>query len=292
MRKKINSEFSIYFLMVPALMMFLLFKIYPLFEGIRISFTNWDGYSRNFKYVGFDNYLAMFKFIGFNTALKNTLVYGFVCTIIQNILGLIYAVLINKNFKGNYLFRVVVYLPSLIAAVIMGYMMYFIVKYDQGAINDVMTIFGKDSVDWLGSANRARNIIVLLNSLQFVGVSMLIYLTGLKKIPSMYYEAASIEGASSLQIFRHVTLPMLIPSITSSVTINLIGGLQLYGVILALTGGGPGFGTQSIPTLINFLYFENQNAGMAAAVGIFLFIIIMFFSLVFNKYIKSKEVEV
>lgn len=289
--KKLNKINELYYLLIPALIFLILFKMFPLFEGVRISFTDWDGMSGQYNYIGLNNYKDMFSFIGFNTALKNTLIYGFGCTLIQNVLGLSYALLINEKYIGNYLFRVITYLPSLIAAIIMGYMMYFLVKYDGGALNDILVSFGLAPKNWLADGTTARNIIVILNSLQFVGISMIIYMTGLKKIPAMYYEVAKIEGATKFEMFRQITLPLLIPSITSAITLNLIGGLQLYGVILSLTGGGPGFSTQSIPTLINFLYFESQNAGMAAAVGIFLFILILIFTVIFNKYIKKKEVE-
>lgn len=142
----------------------------------------------------------------------------------------------------------------------------------------------------MNNGSRAVIIMTLINSLQFVGISMVIYMAGLQGIPGVYYEAAAIDGVSGFQAFRSITLPLLTPAITSAVVINLIGGLKLFDIIMALTMGGPGYSSHSLSTLITNQYFRAQNAGYSAAMGIGTFLLIMFISNVTMRYFDKKEV--
>lgn len=230
--KNLNRKAYINLFYIPAVILFLVFVIYPFIQGIRISFTNWNGYSQTMKFVGFHNYLRLFQDKNVWVALKNTLIYGIICTIIQNVLGLLYALFLNSSFKGRSLVRTVIYMPVMIAPLIMGYIMYFFVQYDGGALNDILLALGREPIDFMANSNTAITIIVLINSLQFVGVAMVIYLAGLQNIPNMYYEAAKLDGADYWEIFRHIVLPLLMPAISSSTILNLIGGLKLFDVNL------------------------------------------------------------
>jgi ABC-type sugar transport systems, permease components len=275
---------------VPALILFAVFVIYPFLDGIRIAFTNWNGYSQHFKYVGLLNFKRLFIDDNIRTAFVNTLLYSFGSTFFQQLLGLSFALLLNESFPGRTATRAIIYLPIMISAVIMGYMWIYLIEYG-GAVNDIVTLLGYKKILWLSNANLAGAVIILANTLQFVGVSMIIYLAGLQGIPAMYYEAASIEGAGSWVRFRHITLPLLYPSFVTSVTINLIGGMKLFDVIRALTGGGPGYKTHSLATLIHSSYFSSQNAGYAAAIGVFLFVVILFFTLMLQLAFRGREVQ-
>lgn len=286
-----SKKKSINIMYIPALILFGIFVIYPFLSGIRIAFTNWNGFSQDYDYVGFKNFAAMFRDDNMVKAFRNTIIYGFGSTLFQQILGLSYAVLLNKKFRGRTFARIMIYLPVLIAAVIMGYMWYFLFQYNYGALNDILVWLGLDKIDWLAKEYRAVCIIVIVNTLQYVGISMVIYLAGLQGIPKMYYEAAEIDGASKSKQFRNITLPLLMPAIVTSVTLNLIGGLKLFDVIKALTNGGPGYASHSISTLINYSYFNTQTAGYASAMGIVLFVFIVTVSLLMQKVFSKKEVE-
>lgn len=276
---------------LPAIILFCIFVIYPFGEGIRISFTNWNGYSQHYKYVFFHNYTHLFQDENIKTAFINTIIYGFGSTLLQNVLGLADALLLNSKFHGRSIVRTIIYMPVMIASLIMGYIMYFIVQFNGGAINDIVTALGHQPVDLMSNGSLAVFIIMLINGLQFVGISMVIYLAGLQNIPDMYYEAAQLDGVSGWNRFRYITLPLLIPAISSSVVLNLIGGLKLFDVIMALTSGGPGYATQSLSTYVTNQYFSAQNAGYASTVGIFTFIFILIVSTVATRYFSNKEVE-
>lgn len=286
--KRKNAENLVNLLYMPAVILILIFVVYPLISGIQISFTNWNGYSAKYSFVGLANYKKMFTDKMFYTALTNTLIYGIGSTAIQTILGLAYALLLQKKFPGQTLARVVIYLPAMIASLIMGYICYFLVQFKNGAINDIVILLGGTPQDWMADGNRAVWIITIINAIQFVGKTMIIMIAGLQGIPDSYQEAAAIDGATYLQRLHHITLPLLIPAITTSVVLNLIGGLKLFGIILSTTSGGPGYSSHSLSTLINYLYFENQNAGYSAAVGLFMFLFIMFISVFVQGYLERK----
>ena len=288
MKQKSRKGISIDILYLPAVILLTVFVVYPLLSGVQISFTNWNGYSSTYKYIGFANYKKMFHDKMFYTALKNTVIYGVGSTTLQTIIGISYALLLQKRFPGQTLARVIIYLPAMIASLIMGYISYFLVQYNHGAINDIMIALGKEPVDWMASGERAVWIIVVINALQFVGKTMIVMIAGLQGIPDSYNEAASIDGAAYLQQLRYITLPLLLPAITTSVVLNLIGGLKLFGIILATTSGGPGYSSHSLSTLINYLYFQNQNAGYSSSVGLFLFLIIMILGTIVRNFLEKK----
>lgn len=285
---KRRKDRSIDILYLPALVLLVIFVMYPLLSGLHISFTNWNGYSARYKYVGFANYAKLANDKMFFTALKNTLIYGVGSTSIQTVVGITYALLLQKKFRGQTLTRVIVYLPAMIASLIMGYISYFMVQYNNGALNDIIMLFGKEPVDWMDNGRRAVWIIVIINALQFVGKTMIVMIAGLQGIPESYEEAASIDGAAYLQRLRYITLPLLLPAITTSVVLNLIGGLKLFGIILSTTSGGPGYSSHSLSTLINYLYFQNQNAGYATTVGLVLFVFIMIIGTVVRRFLEKK----
>lgn len=288
MQKK-NRLINLFY--VPALALFAVFVVLPFIKGIYLSLMNWNGYSPSYKFVGLKNYARMLTDENVRTAFVNTIIYGFGSTLVQNVLGIAFAVLLNKKFRGRSLIRTVIYLPVMIAPLIMGYIMYFFFTYNNGAVNDVLKLFGAQPVDWLAKGSRAVIILMLVNSLQFAGISMVIYLAGLQNIPTLYYDAAAIDGVNDRQRFFYVTLPLLMPAVTSSVTINLIGGLKLFDVISALTGGGPGYDTNSLSTLIHRLYFGSERAGYAAAVGLVFFVFIMIVSNIVVKALQKRQVE-
>lgn len=276
---------------VPALVLFAVFSIYPLISGISLSLTNWNGYSRSKAFVGLDNYLRLLDDEVFRTALVNTLIYGVGSTLIQQVLGLALAIVLDRIVRGAALLRAIIYLPVMVSPVVLGTMYYLIFRYNNGALNDVRAVFGAEQVAWLSDASFAITAIVIVNSLQFVGISMVIYLAGLQSVPTEYHEAAQLDGATWWQSFRSITMPLLQPAFATSIVLNLIGGLKLFDVVQVLTGGGPGQSTHSVSTLIGETYFSNQAAGYSAAIGVVLFVLIVAVTFVLNSMLNRKRVE-
>jgi raffinose/stachyose/melibiose transport system permease protein len=226
-RKFFDSPASLNLMYVPALVLLAVFIFYPIIQGIKISFTNWDGYSAHYSDVGLDKYHYMFTDLKTRRVIVNTLIYGLGSTLFQNVIGLAYALFLNGKVKGKGIIRTIVYFAAIISPLIMGYVFYFIFQYDGGALNDVLTLLGIETIDWLGEGSRAVWLITLVNTFQYVGVAMVVYLAGLQAIPKEYLEAAAVDGATGWNKFVHVMLPLLMPAITISIVLNIIGGLAL-----------------------------------------------------------------
>ena len=286
-----NSPGILNILYLPVLLLFIVFIFIPFIKGIMISFTNFDGFSQGYSWVGFENYRRFFTDPNIVIVIKNTFIYGIGSTIFQNIIGLCLALLLDKKFRGNGFARTIVYLPVIIAQFIMGYIWYFFFQYSGGAVNDILITLGKQPFDWLAVGNRAVWIITAVNTFQYLGVAMVLFLAGLQSIPKEYYEAASIDGAHGFSAFRRITLPLLMPAVTNSVVLNIIGGLKLFDSIMAMTKGGPGYASQSMSTLMYNLYFGRQDAGYSATVGIIMFAIISLVSITTLIQLRGKEVE-
>jgi len=283
MYRKANALYA------PALVLFVGLVVYPFVDGIRLAFTNWNGYSQDYEYIGVRNLERLIVDENVRTAFWNTLLYGFGSTLLQQVIGLGCAVLLDKPFRGRTVARTILYLPVLVSAVIMAYMWSYLFEYE-GALNDVVKLVGKEPVLWLSSGNLAVTVLIVVNTLQYMGVSMVIYMAGLQSIPGVYHEAAALDGATRWQLFRHVTVPLLYPAFVTSVTVNLIGGLKLFDIIRALTNGGPGYKTHSLSTLIYASYFESQLAGFASAVGLLLFVTVLVCALAVQAMFRRAEV--
>lgn len=287
--KKIRRNMN--FLYIPALAVMICFIIYPLIRGVFISLFQWNGYSQSMKFVGLKNYLSLFSDKKFVNSFLNTLLYGFGSALLQNIFGLGLALLVDCKFKTNNLLRTIVYLPVMVSSLVMGYIMYFFLQYNHGVLNEVLAWFNIEPINWLKDANRGKIFITLINSWQYVGMAMIVYLAGLQNIPTMYMEAAALDGGNWWNVFWHVTLPLLIPAMTTAVVTNVIGGLKLNDVVISLTNGGPANKTHSLSTFISYNYFEMEKAGYASAIGIFMFVFIYIVSTLLTNFFKKREVQ-
>lgn len=243
------------------------------------------------RWYGLKNFENIFTDKLFWLATLNTFIYGFGSTILQNILGLAAALFLNNKFKGRNAVRVILYMPIMISAFIMGQILYYFVQVEGGVFNELLGLLGLSGVYWMKTGLSSTIMITLANSWQYMGLCMIIYLAGLQNIPSMYKEAAWLDGANRVKEFFYVTLPLLIPSITTAVVTNLIGGFKLFDAIVAMSGGGPNRKSMSLSFYISQLYFNDEKAGYASSVGIMTFFIILIVALPVNMYLRKKEVE-
>ncbi|GEK57760.1 glycerol-3-phosphate ABC transporter permease [Marinococcus halophilus] len=288
---KSSKTSSLWIMYVPALAFVIIFIVYPFINGLRISFTDWDGFSQTRNFVGFEQYTRMLTDPTTWLVVRNTLLYGVGSTFLQMTVGLLYALLLMQSLKMRAITRTIVYMPVIISPLIMGYIWYFMFAYSNGALNDVVMLFGLDRINWLNNPSLNPFLIVLVNTYQFVGISMIVFIAGLQSVSKEYYEAARIDGASLFQQFKNITIPLLMPAITINVVLNIIGGLKLFDVIVSLTGGGPGDASQSMSTFMYSLYFDRQDAGYAATQGVLMVIIILVITLASVIYLRRKEVE-
>lgn len=161
-----RKKFKLLSLSIPALALIVMFLFIPLGNALRISLYKWNGYSQSMKFIGFENYLDIFTDKVFWRSTANTFIYAFGSTILQNIIGLATAVLVNQKFKGRNFVRLILYMPIMISGVIMGAMMSYIFDYNNGVLNNILNLFGMENVYWMGSGPLAVMIITLVNSWQ------------------------------------------------------------------------------------------------------------------------------
>lgn len=279
------------YLTIPALLFVTTFIFLPLINAVRLSFFRWNGYSQSMSWKAFENYINIFTDKLFWLSLKNTLIYGFGSTLLQNLMGLLAALFLNAKFRGRNSLRAILYMPIMISPFIMGQILYYFFQLEGGVLNEILGLIGISPVYWMETGLSSTIAVTLVNSWQYMGLSMVIYLAGLQNIPTMYREAARLDGAGPLTEFKDVVLPLLIPSITTAVVTNLIGGLKLYDVIAALSKGGPNRQSMSLSFYIQVLYFNDEKAGYASAIGIVTFFIIMIITWPINAWLRRKEVE-
>lgn len=288
-----NISTKLHYLMVlPAIMLFSVFFIYPLFRGIGLSLTDYNSISAP-HFVGIKNFINFFKDDRAINDVKNTIFFAIACAPLLNIFGLIYALILDRNFKGKSIVRAIVYLPAVISPLIMGYIWYFILQPDRGYLVVVSKALnmGAFSNNWLSNRYLALWVLVIVNVWQFVGMTMVIYLAGLQSIPVEMYEATKIDGAGYFQTLWYVTLPLMINSIEINVITNIIGSLSVFEIIMALTEGGPGYSTESLSIYIMRMCYGSYT-GYSTAVAIILFLLILGPVLIALRLMKSKEYEV
>lgn len=277
---------------VPALCMMGFFIVYPFLKGITVSFTDWNGYSQDSNWVGFENYIRLFQEADMVSTIINTLIYGFGSALLQNVLGMAYAVLLDKKLKGSNIVRTIIYMPTMISGLIMGYIWYFMLNYNSGALMDLFDAFNYSPGDLLAKGKITVVLIMLVNVFAGTGTSMIFYQAGLQAISTEYYEAAKLDGAGEWKSFWKITLPLLVPSIEFNVVLNLIGSFKLFDMIKSLTNGGPASTTESLATMMYRIYFSREQAGYASALGNVMTIMIIIISLTALLLIRRKEVEV
>lgn len=284
-RKKIDFA---QFLSLPALMLYGMFFVYPLLRGIGMSLTDWDGMGQA-SFVGLKNFISFFHDARAMHDIKTTLIFAGGSALLLNIVGLVYALLMNSEFKGKSIARVMIYLPAIISPLIMGYIWYFLLQPGRGYLFYAFQQLGLgDPIgNWMGSYTSALGVLILVNVWQFSGMTMIIYLAGLQSIPGELLEAAAIDGANRRQIFWRVKLPMLMPAIRINVVTNIIGSLSVFDVIMALTQGGPGYSTESLSIYIMRMCYGSRT-GYSTAVALILFFIILIPVLISMRLTRQK----
>ena len=277
------------FLSLPALILFSIFFVYPLLKGIGMSLTDWDGMGQA-EFVGLKNFANFFSDDRAMQDIKTTLIFAIGSAALLNLVGWCYALLMNSDFRGKSIARVIIYLPAIISPLIMGYIWYFLLQPGRAYLAYAFAQLGLSGLigNWMGKYSVTLLVLVLVNVWQFSGMTMIIYLAGLQSIPSEYVEAATIDGAGRWQRFSRITLPLLMPAIRINVVTNIIGSLSVFDIIMALTQGGPGYSTESLSIYIMRMCYGSRT-GYSTAVAMILFFIILIPVLISMRLTREKD---
>ena len=268
-----REEIEFYVAISPWLIGFVLFTGGPIMYSLLMSLTNWTGLTTR-QWIGMANYGSLLHDRLYWTVLQNTFYYGFASVLIGTIVALIAAILMNQKVPGIGIFRTIYYLPSVPVGVANAVMWVWVFNPQVGLINSFLRLVGIEGPEWLYSTQWAMPALVLL-SLWGLGTNMIIFLAGLQGIPTHLYEAARIDGANKWHEFRHVTLPMLSPSLFYVTIISTINSFQIFDTVYVMTQGGPGKATLVYVLHLYRNAFEYQKMGYASAMAWILFLIIL-----------------
>lgn len=268
--------------LAPFMIVFLVFKVYPVILAVIMSFQNFQGVQSQ-EWVGLANYQNVFQLVRFNQAVTNTTVYTVGTLLILIPLPLVLAVLLDSGrVVQSTLFRTLIFLPALTSLVVAGTVFRLILAED-GFLNLFLSsTLGISHPRWLETAELALPSLILVATWRWTGINILYFNSGLVNIPRELYEAAAIDGATPIQMFWRITLPLLRPTTLFVVVLSIIGGYQVFvePFILYTGGGGPGDGALTMALLIYRTAFTSFNFGTAAAMGVILATIIFVFSLI------------
>jgi multiple sugar transport system permease protein len=270
-----------YLFILPTFLGYVIFVIGPILAAIWLSLTSYDVLSPP-KFVGLANYLRLLSDPRLRKVYVNTITFTIFAVTLNVGVGLLLAVLINRHIPTflKYLFRTVYFFPVLVSLAYSAVIWQFLYQKDTGIINYYLSFLGVAPIGWLSNRSYVMPAIILMDVWKNTGFFMLVFLAGLQNISVSYYEAAQLDGANGWQLFRHVTLPLLSPTIFFNLTIALIGALQVFDSIIVLTNGGPGDASRSLVMYIVENAFQNFQMGYASAIAITLFILIMILTLI------------
>lgn len=273
----------------PALLLFTIFVVLPIGEAAWYSVFDWSGYGSPENFVGLRNYELLFKNPAFLTAFRNNLLIIGVSMLVQLPLALWLATLVSHRIPGAVTFRLIFFLPYVLADVAAGLIWRFVYDGDYGLLPALASLVGMQAPYVLADKNLAIFAILVVVVWKYFGFHMMLFIAGLQSIDRDIYEAAQIDGASRFQRFRSITLPLLAPTIRLSVFFSVIGSLQLFDMIMPMTGGGPSNSTQ---TMVTFLYnygITRMKIGFGSAVGVVLFIICVTFAFCYRRGVMRHD---
>ncbi len=262
-----------YWFVLPGAVIFVVFFIVPTIASFYFSLTYWDPFEARF--AGWDNYIQFFSQPFLVQGAVNTLLFAFITSVLKTVLGLLLAVLLTSGVLGQSLLRSIVFFPVLVSTIGVGLLFQELMHPTEGAINVSLPYIGIDGPGWLTNPKLALFSVALIDVWRGVGLATLIFIAGLATIGTEYYEAARIDGATKLQLFWRVTVPLVRPATTTVIILSLIGGLRLFDLIWAMTRGGPGFSSDVLASII-YKQYQAGFWGLSTAGNVILFMMIAF----------------
>ena len=293
-RKGLGSSMSRRTLLyaIPALAFYVFVVVVPTTQGATLAFTNWDGLSQSFDFVGLDNVMKVLSDPSSFKAVLNTIVIAIAFTVIQNAIGLALALGVNSKIKSRNFIKVLLFTPAVMTPVVIGYLWQFMLA-PNGPVNEVLRAVGLGAFaqTWLGEPTWALVSIIVVLIWQFSGYSMVIFLAGLQGIPEEILEASAVDGAGPIRRFTSVIFPLLAPALTINIMLSMIGALKVFDQVWVLTGGGPGGSTHTLSTLMFREAFTFGDFGRSVAMGLVLLVLVAAISTVQYRALLKRELR-
>lgn len=292
----------VHLFIMPALIFYIGFLIYPIISAFLNSFFNWNGLVRG-DFAGLNNFIRLFTEKPFNefftNAFQHNVIYFIVTIFSKLVIAFILAILINSRIRGKQFFKTVIFIPKLLSVVVVGYLFGLILNPTYGSLNTFLNMIGLESLTrpWLGDMDVALYAVTLVGSWHGLGFAMLIFLVGLQSIPNELYEAARIDGASGIRMLLKITIPLAMPSIMIMTILTFISSFETFELIFAMQGsqGGPYYSTDVLVTYFYRLAFGSveggDSIGLGSALAVVIFLIIAAASAIQMLFFQRKQID-
>lgn len=286
--KRAKKEHPLWFL-IPALVVLVVFFFIPTLFNFIYAFTDWSSFKSQINFVGWDNFVSLFSNGTLINALVVTLTYAVLVAIFQNVFGLALALLLERDTRVNRAVRVAFFIPVIMSALAVGYIFQALLK-PEGALNGILGFFLGRTVEiaWLGSTTWTIVVVALIHAWKWMGLSMLIYLAGLKTINDDILEAARLDGAGWWTTFRTIRFPLLAPAVTFNVATALLGSMNGFDIVQATTAGGPG-GTTELLNIFIFRTFGQGLFAQATTMSLVLFLMVAILAFPVIRVLRKRE---
>lgn len=277
---------------LPALVLFGVFGFYPVVTSLQFSLTNYDGITEIWDWVGLSNYSELLTNDSETlNAIKHNLIWAFFFILVQNVIALFLAVLLDQNIKGRNFYRAIFFLPVVISPVAVGFVWSFIYDPLTGSLDATLKGVGLGSWarDWLGNYDLALYSVIVVDLWKNIGFSIVLFLAGLQVVPIELLEAAAIDGASAWRKFRSVTFPLLFPTLGLVLVLSANGALRAFDTVYLMTQGGPGTETQLYMTRLFQEAFVRNRYGYASSMAWLVFAILLLFAWLQLKLSRERD---
>lgn len=277
--------------LTPALLLYLVFVIYPIAQGMRYSFFDWNGLEALDQFVGLGNFKEAFADPSFTGALKHNLIILVLTLALQLPFAMFLAVLLDQNLRGRAFMRMMFFAPYILSEVVTAIVWRQILRPGGLLDTGISAAGGGADVLWLADPKIVLYTVFFVLSWKFFGFHMILMLAGLQQIPDELEEAAAIDGASWWQTFRYVTVPLLGPTVRVSIFLAMIGSLQQFDLVWVMTGGGPVNASNTMATYMIDWAFRRSQFGYASAVSVIVFFLSLLVALAYQRWVLRRDIE-
>ena len=279
--------------LLPAFALFVLLVLVPIALAAYTSAFRWNGLGPPTDFVGLGNYARLLRDKVFIGDLRRGLILVVLSVTVQLPLALALAMLLNQRLPGRALYRLLFFAPYVLSEVITGVLFTMVFSPNHGLVNGTLGLVGLGDLGttWLADRSIVLYSVFFVITWKYFGFHMILYLAGRQTIPAELIEAATIDGGSPWQIFRHVTLPLLGPTIRISVFLSVIGAIQLFDLVWVLTGGGPVNASETMAVTMFQTGFRRTEVGYASAISVAMFVISLVFALGYQRFVMRRDID-
>ncbi|MGW9183061.1 carbohydrate ABC transporter permease [Agromyces sp. NPDC055661] len=286
-RRPMKSPYPTWFF-IPAGVFYLVLFLIPTIASFYFSLTRWTLF--NVEFIGFDNFVRFFQEPQLVQGFINTFIYAFLTSGAKVVLGLLLGVFLSSQIIARGFIRSVVFFPVLVSVIGVGILFKVLMDPFDGPINEGLAAIGIDGPGWYTDPSLALVSVAIVDIWAGVGLATLIYIAGMVAIPQEYFEASKVDGASAWSTFRHITLPLLRPATVTVVLLSLIGGLRRFDLIWTMTGGGPGFSSDVLASVV-YKQYQAGFFGLSTAGNVVLFVVVAAIIFPLSWWLNRKEDE-